>query len=84
MKLSARSFANAAGVTAVILWTVCAFVAIVLPDLYQAGANLLSFGSVGHFNLDLISVILGGIVFTVIAWISGYLFGWNLDRFSKK
>lgn len=84
MKLSARSFANAAGVTAAILWAVCAFVAIALPDLYQAGADLLSFGSIGHFNLNLTSAVVGGILFTIIAWISGYLFGWNLERFSKK
>lgn len=84
MKLSALSFANAAALASVVLWIACAFVAIALPDLYKAGADLLSFGSLGHFNLSLTSVLFGGILFAVIAWVSGYLFGWSLEMFSKK
>ncbi len=84
MKSSALSFANAAGVTGIVLWTACAFVAIAFPDLYKAGADLLAFGSIGHFNLDLASAVSGGILFTVVSWVSGYLFGWNLEKFSKK
>ena len=84
MKLSALNFANAAGLTGAILWIACALVAIALPDLYKAGADLLSFGSVGHFNLSLNSAVFGGVLFTVIAWVSGYLFGWSLEMFSKK
>jgi len=84
VKLPARSFANASAITAAILWAACALIAIALPDLYQAGADLLSFGSIGHFNLSLSSAVFGGILFTVIAWVSGYLFGWSLNMFSKK
>lgn len=84
MKLTALSFAHAAGTTGAILWTACALVAILLPGLYKTGADLLSFGDVGHFSLTFPSAILGGVLFTVICWIAGYLFGWNLVKFSKK
>ena len=82
MKLSALSFANAAALTSATLWVICATVAMVLPDFYQAGADLLSFGNIGHFNLSVTSVVFGGMLFIVIAWISGYLFGWSLEKFS--
>lgn len=84
MKLSALSFANAAGLTGAILWIACALVATLFPGLYKAGADLLSFGDVGHFTLNITSAIFGGVLFSIIAWIAGYLFGWNLIRFSKK
>lgn len=84
MKLTALSFANAAGATGGILWIACALTAMLLPDLYKAGADLLSFGSIGHFNLNLPSALMGGLLFTGISWVIGYLFGWNLERFSKK
>lgn len=84
MKLSALSFANAAAVTGAILWTACVFFAMLFPDLYKASADLLSFGNVGHFNLNFTSVIFGGVLFTIIAWVSGYVFGWNLMKFSHK
>ena len=84
MKLSALLFANASGTAGAILWVACALIALVFPDLYRAGANLLSFGNFGHFNLSLNSAVLGGVLFTVISWVSGYVFGWSLEKFSKK
>lgn len=84
MKLSSLAFANAAGTTAAMLWIVCALVAVVFPDLYKAGSDLLSLGNIGHFNLEFSTVVFGGVLFTLIAWVSGYLFGWNLGKFSGK
>lgn len=84
MRFSALSFANAAALTGAILWVACAFVAMAFPDLYKAGADLLGFGNFGHFNLGLTSAVFGGILFTVIAWLSGYLFGWSLEKFKAE
>ncbi len=85
MKFSALSFANAAATTGGILWIACALTAMLLPDLYKVAADLLSFGSgIGHFNLNLTSAVMGGLLFTGISWVGGYIFGWNLERFSKK
>ncbi|OGG05798.1 hypothetical protein A2872_03210 [Candidatus Gottesmanbacteria bacterium RIFCSPHIGHO2_01_FULL_42_12] len=84
MKISALAFANASALTGAILWTICSSIAVLLPGLYEAGVELLALGSsVGHFNVSLTSVISGGLLFTVIAWLSGYLFGWSLGKFAK-
>ncbi len=84
MKFSALVFANALALTGAILWVACVLVAMIFPGLYQAGANLLALGSgIGHLNLNLVSAVFGGILFTGISWVSGYLFGWSLQKFAR-
>lgn len=84
MKLTALSFANAAALSGAILWTACALIATLLPDVYKTGTDLLAFGNIGHFNLGLTPAIFGGILFTVVAWVCGYVFGWSLEKVTKK
>lgn len=84
MKISALAFANASALTGAILWVACVLIAVALPALYQSGANLLALGSgIGHLNINFVSAVLGGFLFTLIAWISGYLFGWSLQKFAR-
>jgi hypothetical protein len=84
MKLTAQSLANTFASTGAMLWVGCVFIALLLPGLYQFGAGLLSLGNVGHYDLTITNAILGGVLFTGISWVCGYVFGSNLQRFAKK
>lgn len=85
MKLSEKALANASGVLGAAYFLGCYFVALLVPGLYKTVAT-----SWFHM-LDLSSAwksapsgfLLGLISFTVVSWISGWLFAWLYNKFVK-
>ena len=85
MKLKESAFANASGLLGAIYFVGCFVVASWLPGLYKSVAE-----SWMHM-LDLSGVwksapegfLLGLVSFTVISWLTGWLFAWLYNRFTK-
>ncbi len=84
MKLTKELLANAFALTGAILWIACTMIAILLPGLYRAGAELFALGNVGHQSLSFYNVVLGGVLFAIVSWVVGYVFGWSLELLSKR
>ncbi|MDZ7587383.1 MAG: DUF5676 family membrane protein [Patescibacteria group bacterium] len=84
MKLEKMVLANAFALAVAILWILCALFVVLLPDLsmtivksWLLGMDLSALGS---WSLDLANFLLGGVTLVISAWVSGYVFGWALEK----
>lgn len=85
MKLNQKAFANASGILGAGFFIICFIVASIIPGLYktilESWMHILNLsglwrGVPGNFLLGLIS-------FTVVSWITGWLFAWLYNKFIK-
>jgi hypothetical protein len=85
MKIKEMALANALGALGLIYYLGCYAIAVVAPDVYKSIAaswfhmvNLSGLWSASQGNF-----VLGLVSFTVVSWISGWLFAWLYNRFVK-
>ena len=85
MKIKETALANAAGLLGAIYFVGCFVVALVSPGLYKSVAeswmHMLNLSGLwksapGDFGLGIIS-------FTIVSWITGWLFAWLYNKFVK-
>lgn len=85
MKLKESAFANAAGALGAIYFVGCYLVAWATPALYKSvfdswmhmlNVDGLWKSAPGNFGLGIIS-------FTIVSWVTGWLFAWLYNRFVK-
>lgn len=88
MKLEKMAIANASALAIVFLWVICSITAAILPafsySVTQSWMHGLALSPMGGWNLNLYNFLLGGISLIVVAWVSGYIFGWSWEFVSKK
>jgi len=88
MKINKIVLANAFAVTVAFVWTVCTFGIALFPELSltigQWWMHGLSMTKLGTWNVSMSDFIFGGLVLTIFAWITGYVFGWSLELFGGK
>ncbi len=77
--------ANAAATTVGIIYVVCRLLVGLFPDLMMSIAQSWFHGlTLGSWNLESGSFIIGLISAVVSAWIVGYLFAISYNSFAKK
>lgn len=88
MKLEKITIANASALTTAILWVICSIIVAILPafsfSVTQWWMHGMTFSSMGQWNLNPSNFVLGGISLIIVAWVSGYTFGWSWETVSKK
>ncbi len=88
MKINILTYANAFGVTTAFVWTICTLGVALLPGPSAMMGRWwmpgLSMTTLGTWQVSMDGFILGGVVLVGFAWITGYVFGWNLEFFSGK
>jgi hypothetical protein len=88
MKHSPVAFANAAALTIAAVYLVCAGSVVLFPGLVmsitQSWFHGFDLSSLSAFNVTFGSALEGLITSVVGMWLVGYLFGWSLEKFSKK
>ena len=83
MKLNATAMANAAAATAAILWIVCSLFVVLLPGMMMSMT-----GHMVHLEMQAYSWVVtlygfafGLVIWVVLAWTTGWLFGTFYNRF---
>lgn len=88
MKLNKFVLANALGATFGALSIGCMLIILVFPDLYVAIESLWSHGRnlsiLGPARFDLASGLISAATFAGFGWITGYMYDWFLELFSKR
>lgn len=88
MKINKVVYAHAFAVTTAFAWTVCTLGIALFADASLTMSGWFMHGmdirTMGIWQATFGGFILGGLVLTVFAWVSGYVFGWSLEYFSKK
>lgn len=84
-----KAFANAAGLTAVILYVVCLVIALISPDLLfniaqltAHGVNLEPIRPVAG-SINLVSALVGLVVWSALVWVTFYVGGYFYNKFRK-
>ncbi|HLD19370.1 MAG TPA: DUF5676 family membrane protein [Candidatus Nanoarchaeia archaeon] len=83
------AFANALAVVGIVLYIGCRILTLVVPDLLfavgQSWFHTFNLEAVrGAVPMDIGAFLLGGITFGVLAWVTGYAFGYLYNNFAKK
>lgn len=85
MKLKVMAMANAAGLLGAIYFIGCWVIAGILPDLYKAifvsWMHMIEVSSLWKTGSS--SFLLGFVSFTVVSWVTGWLFAWFYNKFAK-
>ncbi|WP_286829201.1 MULTISPECIES: DUF5676 family membrane protein [Kordiimonas] len=83
MKLNVTALANAAAATAAILWIVCSLFVVLLPGMMMSMT-----GHMVHLEMQAYSWVVtlygfafGLVIWVVLAWTTGWLFGTFYNRF---
>lgn len=80
--------ANAAALTIAVVYVICAVSILLFPGLSMTVAQSwfhgLDLSKISAFNVTFESAMQGFITATIGSWLVGYLFGWSLEKFSKK
>lgn len=88
MKLEKMILANAFALATAILWLLCSAFVLLLPGLSMSITRWWMHGmrveTLGPWQLTLTNILLGGIMITTAAWVSGYVFGWSWEKVSQK
>lgn len=85
MKLKESAFANASGALGAIYFVGCFVVASIFPELYKSVAeswmHMLNLSGLWKSAPE--GFFLGLISFTIVSWVTGWLFAWLYNRFAK-
>ena len=85
MKHSKNTTANALALTGAILWVICSLVTLLAPDVYLYFARLwMHTMEIVIQPFSFFNFVVGGITFTIAAWLVGYLYGWCHEVVSRK
>ena len=82
--LNGSRIANAVVVWFSILYVICVLIAWIIPSVYTWGAsNMVHFGmTITRPNLTITGVILGLIIWDIIAYLATRLFVWIYNKFN--
>ena len=87
MKRNKTVLANAFALATAILWTICSLFVILLPGpsmtVTKWWMHGLDITVMGDWGLNLTNFLLGGLILTASAWLSGYVFGWSWEKTSQ-
>lgn len=88
MKLTKISIANSFALTMVFIWVVCTLGILFFPYPSYMMGQWFTHERAGltmmQWNVTFFGTIYGGIILVFFAWVTGYVFGWFLEYFSKK
>lgn len=88
MKITKISIANASAVTTVFVWLVCNSGILFFPYQPYMMGQWITHGKtiykMTQWNLFFPGVFFEGLILVIFAWVTGYVFGWSLEIFSKK
>lgn len=81
--------ANALALTGGIYYAICYIFALIAPQLFlqitKSWFHMIEINKIARLTtFSIQEFIFGLLTFTVNAWILGFLFGWSIERFSKK
>ena len=84
-KADPMRLANTFALATVILWVLCSAFVWVLPDFSLQASQWMMHGvSLSAFNINLNNILLGGVAWTVCAWITGWVLGWSWNFMGGK
>ncbi len=85
MKFKELALANAAGILGSIYFVGCYIVAWLAPDFYKSIAeswmHMVNLNGLWKTAPD--NFLTGFVSFVVVSWVTGYLFGWLYNKFTK-
>lgn len=83
--MNSRALAAAFAVTVAIVWTICGLLIMLLPDMMAGmSGNMIHADLAGmQWHMPLVGFLFGGVVWVIVAAITGYLIGWVYNAVSK-
>ena len=88
MKITKVGMGNSFALTMAFIWSVCTLGIAIFPGPSYMMNRWFTHGftglTMGQWNTTFSGFLLGGLVLVAFAWITGYVFGWSLEYFSKK
>lgn len=79
--------ANSLAITSALAWIVCSIFIWILPDLTLYATRTQMMGMMGvsptGFSLDFQTFLAGGIIFVIIMWLFGFVWGTLYQKFDK-